>query len=85
MAYRQIHEKFWMDRDISKLPQKARYLLLYLITNTHANQYGIYYLPEQYIELETGLNSKEIKEALKTLQGIGIEYLLDRYRIAIGE
>lgn len=90
MAYRQIHEKFWMDIDVSELPLKAKYLLLYLITNTHANQYGLYYLPPQYIELETGLTGKDVVETLKRLgNNVTFEeafrYLLNRYQIGIGE
>lgn len=67
MAYKIIYDSFWTDPKIKKLETKTKLLFLYLITNPHSHYSGIFYLPEVYIEEETGLSKKEIRYGIDTL------------------
>lgn len=67
MAYKTIDETFWTDPDVRALSYKGKFLFLYLVTNPHCHYSGVYYLPEMFIQIETGLPLKEIKASLQDL------------------
>lgn len=67
MAYKNIHETFWTDPKIKQLQPFERYLLLYFITNPHAHQTGIYYLPKYFMLTETALSEQNLDPCLNTL------------------
>lgn len=79
MSYKQIHETFWTAPDVKKYKPMQRYLFGYFITSPHAHYSGLYYLPLVYIQNETGMTVKEIKEGINFLSEKGhIQYDFDR-------
>lgn len=58
--YRQVETTFWTDGFILKLTPEEKYFYLYLLTNPHTTQCGIYELPERIAEVETGYNRETI-------------------------
>ena len=55
---------FWTDPDVVDLYScEDKYFLLYLLTNPHTKQCGIYSLPKKFMAFETGY-SKEVVEVL---------------------
>ena len=56
--YAKISPQFWIGSTGRKLRDaglEATLVALYLLSNPHANMLGLYYLPQLYIALETGL------------------------------
>lgn len=79
MSYKQIHETFWTDPQAKKYKPLHRYLFGYFISGPHAHYSGLYYLPVVYIQNDTGLAPKEIKEGIAFLSSQGhIFYDKDR-------
>jgi len=68
MPERRFDTGYWNDPDIMKLPMKAKLLYLYLWTNRHCNQAGLYEIALETIEFETGLELQDIEELLQTLK-----------------
>ena len=59
-----VDTDFWTDPDvIDKYACEDKYFMLYLLTNPHTKQCGIYSLPKKYIVFELG-KSKEVVEVL---------------------
>jgi uncharacterized phage protein (TIGR02220 family) len=61
-TYRNVHTKLWSDKDILSSGKDSRYLFLYLITNKHINNSGVYELPLTAISFETGMPLPTIKK-----------------------
>ena len=75
MAYKVIHETFWTDPRVKRLPFKLKAFFSFLITGPSAHYSGLYYLPKAYISEHTGLSKKEVAISLKTLVDAGfIQY-----------
>lgn len=73
MVRRVVPSMFWSDQNvIEKLSMKARYFLLYLMTNERTSQLGIYRLPLRYMQLETDLDKECIGELLSQLESLEI-------------
>lgn len=68
MPERRFDTGYWNDPDIMKLPMKAKMLYLYLWTNRHCNQAGLYEIALETIQFETGLELEDIGELLQTLE-----------------
>lgn len=62
--YRYVQCAFWSDPFILGLTPEEKYFYLYLITNPHTKQCGIYELPFKLIELETGYNSDTVQKLM---------------------
>jgi len=67
MPERRFDTAYWNDPDIMKLPMKAKLLYIYLWTNVHCNQAGLYEIAPETISFETGLTAEELPELLKLL------------------
>jgi len=67
VAYKNIHENFWRDEDIKKLPRDARHFLFYLITCPSSHYSGIFYIPFPTITFESGFTEREIRKNIDTL------------------
>jgi hypothetical protein len=68
--YSKVAPTFWTGatgRAIRKRGQDATILALYLITNPHANMYGLYYLPLPLIAHETGIPLEGASKGLRSL------------------
>lgn len=60
--YRTVQTKFWNDKDVLKSVKDCRYLLLYLFTNKHINNSGVYELPLSTISYETAIPPAIVKK-----------------------
>lgn len=67
MAYRSIEPKIWQDSKFRKLSKDCKLLFFYLITNKNSHYSGIYYIPTEFIEYETGISREDIEVAIKSL------------------
>lgn len=65
--YRTVDAKFWTDPKIRGLDPMGKLLALYLVTNPHTHVGGIYYLPDQIIESETGIKNDDLARLWKAL------------------
>lgn len=66
---RYVNTRFWSDNFIVGLKPLEKYLFLYFLTNEHTSICGIYELPIQTIEYETGLKRTDLARMLKSLAG----------------
>jgi hypothetical protein len=63
--FRQIHGSFWEDPDILDIfTPEDRYFYLYLLTNPHTQQCGIYEISIKHMEIETGYNKDTIEKLI---------------------
>lgn len=62
--YRQLHTEFWNDGFVLDLTPEEKYFYLYLMTNPHTAQCGIYKLPKRIIETHTGYSRETIDKLL---------------------
>ena len=74
-VYRQIQITFWQDKFVLKLTPEEKFFYIYLLTNSKTKQCGIYELPLQIAQIETGYNRETI---IKLLQKF-IEYNKIKY------
>lgn len=65
MAYKNIHDCFWTDSKVRKLSKDEKLLLLYLITSPHSHYTGLYYLPQEFMKLESGVDPDKIIPSLE--------------------
>ncbi|PZD95211.1 replication protein [Paenibacillus sambharensis] len=63
-TYRQVHTSFWQDGFVLGLTPEEKYFYLYLMTNSKTTQCGVYELPKQIIEMETGYNRETVEKLL---------------------
>ncbi|UAW07757.1 replication protein [Psychrobacillus phage PVJ1] len=63
--YRSVQVSFWQDAFVLDLTPEEKYFYIYLMTNSKANQIGIYELPKRIIETETGYNRETVEKLLK--------------------
>lgn len=58
--YRQIQTTFWQDAFVLSLTPEEKYFYIYLMTNSKTKQCGIYELPLQIAQIETGYNRETV-------------------------
>jgi hypothetical protein len=76
--YRSLHTKFWSDPDFETLAYSARYLFIYLLTNEHRNEAGVYTLSTRKMAFEAGMAEQQVREELAALTHAGkVSYDLD--------
>lgn len=74
--WRYFAPSFWSDPYIQTLEAKIKYLYIYLFTNEHCNQAGLYQITIKTIEFETGLTREEIEEYINKFKNDDrIEYV----------
>jgi len=59
-VYRQIQTTFWQDSFVLSLTPEEKYFYIYLMTNSKTKQCGIYELPLQIAQIETGYNRETV-------------------------
>ncbi len=79
--YRPIRISYWQDGFVLDLTPEEKFFYLYLLTNSKTTQCGIYKLPMQVVQLETGYN----KETVMKLISKFIEYKKIKYSEETGE
>jgi len=76
--WRYFAPHFWNDSYILKLKPLEKYVYIYLFTNPHCNQAGLYELPVEIMSFELQLSPEEIKEIIEKFQQDGkLEYVDD--------
>lgn len=67
--FRSIHTEFWNDtKVVDDFKKDDKFLFLYLLTNTQANQLGCYELSLSQICRDTGYKNAKVIEILKNLE-----------------
>lgn len=62
---RLVSTSFWQDATVvDKYTPEDKYFLLYLLTNPHTKQCGIYLLPKKYIAFELGYSLDSVLSLL---------------------
>jgi hypothetical protein len=74
MIYRTICTQLWTDKKIQRLTVQGKLLFVYLITNPHTHLSGIYYLPKELIQKETGLSDTLSNTLFHTLSELERAY-----------
>jgi len=64
-VFRKIRIDFWQDSYILKLSPEEKYFFLYLLSNPHTKQSGVYEVSLEIIEFETGLDEKKVSEYIQ--------------------
>ena len=84
--YRQIFIEFWKDPKVTEeMSAEDRYALLYLLTNPHTTQIGIYQITKRQMAFDLGYSTESvgaILERFEKLLGI-IKYTQETREIAI--
>ena len=63
--YRYVQTSFWKDPFIQKLTPEEKFFYLYLLTNEHTSQCGIYEITRKTMVFDTGYNEETIDKLLK--------------------
>lgn len=86
MAYqRPVHTGIWTNKKFhDKLNINDKMLFVYLLTNNHVTQLGVYELPIYIIVGETSLTEKDVKDSLAKLEKLNmIKYSEETNEVAI--
>lgn len=79
-TYRQIHIKIWSSPDFQELSTQSKFTFIYLFSNSHRNESGVYRITPKTISNETDIPISETIEALKEIENIGlIKYDFEQY------
>lgn len=62
--FRKVHTSFWSDSFVSDLDTDHRYFYLYLLTNEHTKQCGIYEITKKQMAFETGYSIDRVCKIL---------------------
>ena len=73
-----VDTDFWSDTKVlDKYTPEDKYFLLYLLTNPHTKQCGIYRLPKKYINFETGYNTDTVNGLLDRFEKVHKNIIYD--------
>ena len=64
-VFRKVRISFWQDSYILKLSPEEKYFFLYLLSNPHTRQTGIFEICTAVISFETGLDEKKVSEYIQ--------------------
>lgn len=86
MAYRVVKQEFWNDEKVVDIfSVEDKYFFLYLLTNPHTNQLGVYKLPLKIAAFELGYSKEQIIVLIDRFSSMGIiKYNIDTQEIAVG-
>lgn len=70
-SYRKIDTSIWEDPYILDLTVREKFFFVYLLTNSHTTQSGIYEIPLRKMEFETSFQAEEILSLIKKFQDDG--------------
>jgi len=63
--FRKVNVSFWDDTYIERLSAEDRYFFLFLLTNPHATECGIYQISHKKMSFYTGYNEDAVRSILK--------------------
>lgn len=69
--FRTVSVKFWSDPFVEGLTSEKKYFFLYLITNEHTSQCGIYEITVRQMANETGYNSETVEKLIHFFEKCG--------------
>jgi len=82
-VYRYVHTTFWDDTKVQEeMTPVEKYFMLYLLTNTHTKQCGVYEIRIKQISFETGLERKQIEQLLDRFEN---ELNIIKYDVSTNE
>ena len=68
-VFRQVHIKFWTDvMVLEEMTPEDKYFYLYLLTNPHTNQIGVYQLPKKIIGFELGYSIESVNSLVQRFE-----------------
>lgn len=67
-VYRQVSITYWQDKFVLKLTPEEKFFYIYLLTNSKTKQCGIYELPLQVVQFETGFDVGKVGNLLKKFE-----------------
>jgi hypothetical protein len=74
--YSKVSPKVWQSERFRNLPSdEARFLFLYLLTNTHQTSAGCYCLPPAYAAADLAWGVTRYQDTLATLTGAGMVHV----------
>ena len=60
--FRHIHTAFWSDAKVSEeMTPEDKYFYLYLLTNEHTNQIGVYAITKKQIAFDLGYSIESVR------------------------
>jgi len=71
MKYRFVHVSFWQDSEVLDLTPEQKYFFLYLLTNPHTTQVGIYEVSKKLMAFETGYHIETIEKLINAFTEMG--------------
>lgn len=74
MPQRGIKTEIWTHPDFQELPGEAKLLYIYLWSNSHCKQSGLYTISLRTISFESGINIDRLPELLDILSVLDIEW-----------
>lgn len=82
--FRNVSVKFWSDPFIESLTPEKKYFFLYLITNEHTTQCGIYEISIRQMAFETGYNADTVSKLIEFFERSGkVKYSRKTNELAI--
>lgn len=84
--FRKVHTSFWSDTFIQDLTTDQRYFYLYLLTNEHTSQCGVYEISKKQISFDTGYSMDRVSILLAYFIKTGkIKYNEATKELALGK
>lgn len=68
MPERGFDTGFWTNRLVEKIPKDGKILLVYLKTNAHCNQAGLYQITTRTMSFETGIEESDLPVIFDTIK-----------------
>ena len=68
MEYKAIETSFWRDPKVKKMSTDEKLLFLYFMTSPHSQLSGLYWIPLEYAQIETGLERAAFQKAVANLE-----------------
>lgn len=82
--YRYLYCEFWRDGDFEGCSMDLKFLYIYLLTNSHSAQCGIYRLSIREIAFETEMTAETAEKLIQKLEDMGkIRYSRETREIGI--
>lgn len=84
-VFRVVTNSFWTDTKVGEFTPEEKYFFLYLLTNIHTTQLGIYEISIKQMSCELGYANEKVKELLERFETVYkmVIYSNDTKEIAI--
>ena len=65
--YGTVYTQFWLDKNTRKLSEKAKFLMLFLLTGPHTSSAGCFRIPKSYLAADLEWSRDEVETYLAEL------------------